>query len=280
MSTENLEKEIFHDESSNASDSSNNSMQSNEVAIRNSVEITNIASASLRYSVSQRATAAIASAAWIDAGFLNKDNSHLLIDKSKVKRAQENVMKKARNNFDSFINANDIECIFFDGRKDLTQVMKVKDGSNKKHPTVLKEDHYTICMEPSGLYLTHLTIDSTSKKEIKPAEFIADSIMNYLTSTNISSSLKAVGCDSTNLNTGLNAGVLHFLEKRLNKKLIWLICALHTNELPLRHLIFELDGPSSSSKKLAGPIGSILDEVSEYDINLNPPNVPIWEHHL
>ncbi|KAJ8352253.1 hypothetical protein SKAU_G00237290 [Synaphobranchus kaupii] len=34
------------------------------------------------------------------------------------------------------------------------------------------------------------------------------------------------------------------LELHLGRKLVWLVCNLHTRELPLRHLIVDLDGPT------------------------------------
>ena len=36
---------------------------------------------------------------------------------------------------------------------------------------------------------------------------------------------------------GWRGGVIQYLEKKLGVKLIWIIYALHTNELPLRDLI-------------------------------------------
>ena len=67
-----------------------------------------------------------------------------------------------------------------------------------------------------------------------------------------------MGGDSTNVNTGWKGGAIHFLELKLNKKLIWLICALHTNELPLRHLMINLDGKTVSDNKFGGPIGKLV----------------------
>ena len=47
----------------------------------------------------------------------------------------------------------------------------------------------------------------------------------------------------------------------------WLVCVLHTNELPLRHLITELDGKTLSSNKWSGTISNILDTATELEIN-------------
>ncbi|KAK3928197.1 putative tRNA pseudouridine synthase 1 [Frankliniella fusca] len=46
--------------------------------------------------------------------------------------------------------------------------------------------------------------------------------------------------------------------KNLGRSLQWQICLLHFNELPLRHLVAELDGPTSGHKCFSGPIGATL----------------------
>ena len=38
---------------------------------------------------------------------------------------------------------------------------------------------------------------------------------------------------------------------------------LHTNELPLRHLIANLDGPTNSKNGFKGPIGKLLSKVNK-----------------
>ena len=45
----------------------------------------------------------------------------------------------------------------------------------------------------------------------------------------------ATGCDLTNLNTGSDGGIERFIE--MTRTLYWLVCALRTNELLLRHLL-------------------------------------------
>ena len=49
----------------------------------------------------------------------------------------------------------------------------------------------------------------------------------------VDKSVQALGGDSTNVITGKEGGVIQFVESKLNKRLDWLICALHTNNLPL-----------------------------------------------
>ena len=64
---------------------------------------------------------------------------------------------------------------------------------------------------------------------------------DWIVEDGINKSLIAIGADSTNLNTGCKGGAIDFLENKLERRLIWLICALHTNELPIEHLMAELD---------------------------------------
>ena len=84
-----------------------------------------------------------------------------------------------------------------------------------------------------------------------------------------------MGRDSTNLNTGWEGGVIQFVESKLNKRLNWLICALHTNELPLRHLIVELETLSNS--KWSGELGKMLDTVTELNTNRHCETVTLGE---
>ena len=91
--------------------------------------------------------------------------------------------------------------------------------------------------------------------------------------------LLAIGGDSTNVNTGWKGGAIQFLEEKIGRKLIWLICALHTNELPLRHLMIDLDGQTSSNNKFSGPIGRLItskvtslkvkDSIPKQDVEIN-----------
>jgi hypothetical protein len=64
--------------------------------------------------------------------------------------------------------------------------------------------------------------------------------------------------DNTATNTGHSNGLCTRLEQKLGRKLHLVGCMLHLNELPLRHLIKQLDGETISGNKLAGPIGQLL----------------------
>ena len=83
----------------------------------------------------------------------------------------------------------------------------------------------------------------------------------FLCEIEIANSLVTVGWDSTNIKTTWKGGAIHFLELKINKKLIWLICALHTKELSLRHLMINLNGKTITYKKFYGPIGKLVNDV-------------------
>lgn len=74
----------------------------------------------------------------------------------------------------------------------------------------------------------------------------------------IADNVLAIGCDSTNANTGCKGGVINCLEKKLGRPLQRFICMLHTNELPLRHLFEQLDGGTSGAITFTGPIGKAI----------------------
>ena len=70
--------------------------------------------------------------------------------------------------------------------------------------------------------------------------------------------LRAVGFDGINVNTGAVRGVIHLMEVSLGRPMQWLICLLHANELPLRHLIQKLDGAGKGPEMFSGVIGKSL----------------------
>ena len=70
--------------------------------------------------------------------------------------------------------------------------------------------------------------------------------------------LAAVASDGRNINTGRIGGTIRLSEEDLQRPLQWLVCLLHANELPLRHLLTHLDGIISGPKSFSGSIGKQL----------------------
>lgn len=75
--------------------------------------------------------------------------------------------------------------------------------------------------------------------------------------------ITAIGCDSTNTNTGYKSGVIRQLEIAFGHPVNWFICMLHVNELPLRHLFLHLDGRTSGASSFTGPIGTDLQHCEQ-----------------
>lgn len=112
----------------------------------------------------------------------------------------------------------------------------IKKGQ-KYHRTTVVEEHYVLVSEPNITYFGHTTSDSGSAANIK------SSIINYLNDKSVDlNQLSVVGCDGTVVNTGLKGGIIRLLETELKRPLQWFICQIHANELPLRHLMVQLDG--------------------------------------
>src|SRR6185436_21130190 len=98
-------------------------------------------------------------------------------------------------------------------------------------------------------YIGHVSPTAGSALQIKK------SIMEFIVANNVNvNKLAAVGCDGTNVNIGAHNGVIRLLEVEMQKPLQWLVCQLHANELPLRHLFEHLDGATSSPCAFSGPI--------------------------
>ena len=190
--------------------------------------IRNVALTSLRYGIGAHLTAALTTAAWIDAWVISKDNTHLAVDHSKVVRAQENVMKELEKEIDLIASSGKIECIFFDGRKDLTRTLLEIEGSTQKYPGMVKEEHYSVCMEPGGNYLFHFSPEEATET-VKSAEVVANNLIDLMAERGVAKSLKAIGGDSTNINTGWAGGVMQWVEKKVGRNLVWIVCMLHTN---------------------------------------------------
>ena len=112
--------------------------------------------------------------------------------------------------------------------------------------TYAKEDHYVLVGQPHDEYLTHLPVRSGN------AAAISQAILEFTGEYDTNNTLKIIGCTSTNVNTGCNGGEIHRIEEKIGHKLIWLICLLHANELPLRHLFTSLDGKTTVKDSFSG----------------------------
>ena len=272
-----IEDSVILENSSESSASSNNSAENqSSSSIKNHFfKITNTAAASIRFGVSQRATSAITCGFLqdlVDAGYLSaEDKKMLTCDQKKIFRAKENMMSSAQHTEESRVLNSDIKGIFFDGRDDKTKALAFNYETKKYHPSQIQEEHYSLTQEPEGKYLHHFSphdYNTNSKGTlVKPAKKIALGVYDWIHSHGAKESIQVIGGDSTNTITGWIGGALTHLEKLLGHKCMWIVCMIHLNELPLRHLIETLDGKTCSANKFKGEIGKLLPKVNELPIN-------------
>ena len=202
-----------------------------------------------RYELSDRAGAAIASATLKAFEIVTEEDKRYVVDKSKLRRERQKYREEIRNNEQELFELMD--SIFVDGRKDATMTMVDLNG-NYYRPTDI-EEHYVIVGEPNGFYFSHvMPEDGTGYK-------IATSVYSTIKVAALEQKLKIVGSDGTAVMTGKSKGFIALLETLLGRLLQWVICLLHLNELPLRHVFQNLDGVISGPDVFSGPIGRQLN---------------------
>ena len=223
-----------------------------------------------RFEVSPAAAATIASQYLKDlilAGHLSPDKAYLACDPNKLVRARKKVMAEAKQKDLVRFGNKRIEAISYDGRRNRnTRAMVPDSATGKDKQRKVTAEHEAVVEEPSGRYLGHFKPDPPTHPE-KPALKVAQGLLKILEENNATQSLQVLGGDSTNMNTGWRGGTHALLEELLGRRLYWAICNLHCNELPLRHLIVALDGPTSSKEGFTGPVCSLLSKVGEMPFN-------------
>ena len=177
----------------------------------------------------------------------------MIIDYHKLRREcqkyHEEIRKQKEENFSL------VDGLYLDGRKDATQVL-LQDPNGKLYQSVQLEEHYTLVGEPGTYYLTHLSPENVT------GQTIAEEVFMSIKDTELGEKIKIVGNDVAASMTGNFNGFIQNLKELLNKPLQWVICLLHTNELPLRHIFIHLDGTTNSPATFKGPIGKKLSGVA------------------
>ena len=227
---------------------------------RNYLDISQTAAASLRYGVSSTATAAICSGFLSDqirGKIISQDKQYLVVDKKKVMRAKDRIMKQSQVD-DELRNMEEvITGVFADGRKDKTRVLLCDRKTGRYHQRVVKQENISVTGEPDGRYLFHYTPEPPTRTS-KPARQAAVALHEWMVQYGVDKTVLVIGGDSTNSNTGWKGGMLAHLEKLLGRKCYWVVCVLHTTELPLRHLFIIKDGKTNSKDGWTGPTGKLL----------------------
>ena len=206
----------------------------------------------VRYQVSDRAAVALYNAALSTIGSLETNK---IVDKSKYRREKAKFGGRQREK-QKLENKDGFSCIGSDGKRNKkTRVRQVQIINNKEVEKFLRktQEHIVYTSEPGGEYLDHSEIEEGKGSE----KDLAEDFFEVLVDNNSVDTLEAVLCDGTNVNVGNRTGLIAFLERTLKRRLLWLVCQLHGNELPLRHVFDHLDGGlgTSGPTTFKGPLG-------------------------
>lgn len=201
--------------------------------------------AATRFGIGKRALCEVGNAMLKDLGIWQPE---ITLRPSKISRLFKKYGSQLAEN-----NRQGFTCLMFDGRKDDTLTVSIsKNHSSQLIREVIKEEHIVLIEEPGGLYRDHITPKSGKGVDI------AQDLYKYLQVNGSEQTLQVIGADGTAVNTGRDNGAIALLEKRIGRPLQWVICMLHLNELPLRHLFKHLDGATTGPNTYKGPIGSAI----------------------
>ena len=167
------------------------------------------------------------------------------MDYNRLRKERQKYREEIRKQEENF---SLVDGLYLDGRKDATQVL-LQGPNGKLYQSVQLEEHYTLVGEPVTYYLTHLSPENGTGRTIPEEVFMS------IKDTELGEKIKIVGTDGVAFTTGKFNGFIRNLEELLNKPLQWVICLLHTNELPLCHIFIHLDGTTNSPATFTGPIG-------------------------
>ena len=250
-------KESFKDTECDIADEDNDDYSFNPPSVDNVAEITKTdlkvyVSECIRYQVSDRAAVALYNAALRTIGTLETDK---IVDKSKYRREKAKFGARQREK-QKIVNRNGIFCMGSDGKRNKkTRVKEVQIINNKEVEKFTRktQEHIVYTSEPGGEYLDHSEIEEGKGT----GKDLSEDFFEILVENNSVDTLEAVLCDGTNVNVGNRTGMICYLERKLQRKLLWLICQLHGNELPLRHVFDSLDGGMGTSgpNSFKGPMG-------------------------
>lgn len=180
-----------------------------------------IAMVAERYDISDRAASAMVNATLKDFEVANEAN---IVDRNRLRREKAKLRKELSEDQIAEIKnmMENAGCIglFFDEKKDLTNVTEKNEETNHFHPKQQMENHCTLVIEPNNNFLGHIVCKG-AKSEVIFDSIIAKLNEEQLTSNNI----LVIGCDGTGTNTGRFRGKYtldehHFSMKTENKTFI------------------------------------------------------------
>ena len=105
--------------------------------------------------------------------------------------------------------------------------------------------YYTAVGEPGSYYLTHVSENGKGRT-------IAQNLFDSTRGTELEDRLAIIGTDGTACITGKYNGCIRHVEELLHRPLQWIVCLLHTNELPLIYVFATLDSSTSVPQYIYG----------------------------
>ncbi|GBM23759.1 hypothetical protein AVEN_271122-1 [Araneus ventricosus] len=198
-----------------------------------------------QFGISDRAGAAIVSAALQDVDIISESNVLNVVDRNKIRRertkARTTLLSQVIKDYD-----HDQFGLYFDGRKDRT--LSMEDNRRK----VIIEEHISLVKEPGFEHIGHVSVN------FGRAQIIGNNIYSIFVMRCQCHRCNKVGCDGKSVNTGVKGGIIRNMELILNRPLQWFVCQLHVNDLPLRHLFVHVDRTTTGPRSLTGEIRKSL----------------------
>ena len=239
---------------------------------KNMVSLRAIAIVADKYEMSDRAVACLVTATLVDFGLVSEENAHLVVDRLKVRRWREKLREESRGERNKF--GKTVTAFIADGKssKEYMDQKKVGGKTVKCKGSWLK--NITLTTEPESQYFSHFQLKETPTKD-RPAAliFCEEMLKEFRRCGGDVDNLQMFGSDSENTNTGHLGGVAMYLEKSLDRKLLFCVCCLHLNELPYKAAFRALDGKTLSASTYSGKIGKLLPKAE--DLPFNPNFVPL-----
>ena len=205
---------------------------------------------------------------------LPPESEYLAVDPKKIHRAREEVMEKVQDDEENFTLQDNIKTVMMDSRITKTKVCDYNPVTGKYYKTTQKKDIYTMT-DGNGRFLHHFIKEKVPEdSNMSSSQALALQVYEWCLEYGVTDTLEFIAGDSTNSNTGYKGGAFHFLEEYLEKRLFWIVCQLHTNELKLRRLITKRDGKTSSKDGWEGELGKLLPTVRSLKRTCTAPVIP------